>query len=40
MVDIYYVEDDSIIASIVKEYLEQRNYKVTIYNTLEGVCQL
>lgn len=39
MVDIYYVEDDSIIASIVKEYLEQRNYKVTIYNTLEGVRQ-
>ena len=35
MADIYYIEDDPNIASIVKEYLEQKNFKVTICPTLE-----
>lgn len=34
MVDLYYIEDDSNIASIVKEYLELRNFRVTIFTTL------
>ena len=34
MVDLYYIEDDPGIASIVKEYLEQKNFKVTIFVTL------
>ncbi len=34
MVDLYYIEDDPNIASIVKEYLEQRNFKVTIFITI------
>lgn len=34
MVDLYYIEDDSNIASIVKEYLERRNFRVTIFTTL------
>lgn len=32
--DLYYIEDDPDIAFIVKEYLEQRNFKVTICATL------
>ena len=31
MTEIYYVEDDEDIAGIVKEYLESRNFKVTLY---------
>lgn len=34
MVDLYYIEDDPGIASIVKEYLEQKNFRVTIFVTL------
>lgn len=34
MVDLYYIEDDSNIATIVKEYLERRNFRVTIFTTL------
>lgn len=34
MMDLYYVEDDSNIAAIVKEYLGQKNIRVTIYNTI------
>ena len=34
MVDLYYIEDDANIASIVKEYLEQKGFRVTIYITL------
>lgn len=34
MVDLYYIEDDANIASIVKEYLEQKNFKVTVLVTL------
>lgn len=34
MVDLFYIEDDINIASIVKEYLERRNFRVTIFTTL------
>ncbi len=34
MVDLYYIEDDPNIASIVKEYLERKGFKVTICVTL------
>lgn len=34
MVDLYYIEDDPNIASIVKEYLERKGFKVTICITL------
>lgn len=39
MIELYYAEDDSNIAGIVKAYLEQKNFKVTIYSTLEQVKQ-
>ena len=39
MIDIYYVEDDSGIAQIVKEYLEQRGCSVIIYATVISVKQ-
>ena len=39
LVDLYYIEDDSNIAFAVKEYLEQRNFKVTIFMTLEQAKQ-
>lgn len=39
MIEIYYVEDDPNIASIVKEYLEQKSFKVTICDTLAGARQ-
>ncbi len=32
--EVYYIEDDWDIAHTVKEYLEQKNFRVTIYNTL------
>lgn len=34
MTDLYYIEDDQNIALTVKEYLEPRNFKVTICATL------
>ena len=34
MADLYYIEDDLNIALDVKEYLEQRNFRVTICSTL------
>ena len=34
MVDLYYIEDDPDIAFSVKEYLEQKDFKVTICATL------
>lgn len=34
MVDLYYIEDDPNIAFIVKEYLEQKHFKVTVCVTL------
>lgn len=40
MVDeLYYVEDDPNIALVVKEYLEQKNYHVTVCTTLEDAKQ-
>ncbi len=39
MADLYYVEDDQNIALAVKEYLEQRNFKVTICPTLFAAKQ-
>lgn len=35
MVDIYYIEDDAYIAQGVKEYLEIKGFRVTIYTTLK-----
>lgn len=34
MVEIYYAEDDLVIAGMVKEYLERKDIKVSIYDTL------
>ncbi len=39
MVELFYVEDDPGIAGVVKEYLEQKNFKVKVYNTISGVKQ-
>ncbi len=39
MVELFYAEDDPNIAGAVKEYLEQKNYKVMIYNTISEVRQ-
>ncbi len=39
MVELYYAEDDADVSAVVKEYLEQKNFKVAIYNTLSGVRQ-
>lgn len=39
MVELYYAEDDVGIAGIVKEYLEQRDFKVTVFSTLAQVRQ-
>ena len=35
MPDIYYVEDDAAIACAVKEYLEQKNCRVTVFGRIE-----
>lgn len=37
MVELFYAEDDVNIAGVVKEYLEQKNFKVVIYNTISEV---
>ena len=34
MIDLYCVEDDPDIALTVKEYLERKNFRVTVYGTL------
>lgn len=34
MTEIYYIEDDENIAMIVKEYLEQKGYAVSVFHTL------
>lgn len=39
MIDLYYVEDDPDIAQAVKEYLEQRDFRVTICTTLSQAKQ-
>lgn len=38
--EIYYVEDDSDIACVVKKYLEQKAFKVTICTTLAQAKQM
>jgi len=40
MVDLYYIEDDPNIAAVVKEYLEQKDFKVTICMTLAQARQI
>lgn len=37
MVELFYAEDDANIAGVVKEYLEQKNFKVVIYHTISEV---
>lgn len=39
MIDLYYVEDDPDIAQAVKEYLEPRDFRVTICTTLSQAKQ-
>lgn len=39
MLELYYAEDDVGIADIIKEYLEQKNFKVTVFDTLAGIRQ-
>lgn len=39
MAELYYIEDDLNIAYAVKEYLEQKNFKVTICGTLADARQ-
>lgn len=36
MIDLYYVEDDEIIAQAVKDFLGQRGYKVSVFPTVTG----
>lgn len=35
MIEIYYMEDDEIIANTVKEYLGEKNFTVTIFPTIK-----
>lgn len=37
MIEVYYAEDDEIIGKSVKEYLEQQNCKVTVFETIADV---
>ena len=37
MIDVYYAEDDKVIAQSVKEYLEQQKCKVTIFETINDI---
>lgn len=39
MIDIYYMEDDASIAGSVKEFLERRGYKVSVFPTVAGMKQ-
>ncbi len=39
MIELYYAEDDPDIAKNVKEYLEQKGLKVTIYSTIAQIRQ-
>ena len=34
MIEVYYVEDDEIIAKSVKQYLEQHNGKMSLFRTI------
>lgn len=37
MIQVYYAEDDEIIAKSVKEYLEQQNCRVTVFRTIADI---
>ena len=37
MIEVYYAEDDEVIAQSVKEYLEQQNCKVTVFGTINDI---
>lgn len=37
MIELYYAEDDTNIASVVKEYLEQKDFKVSVYHTISEI---
>ena len=37
MIEVYYAEDDPVISGIVKEYLEQKGLRVTIFHTLSQI---
>ena len=37
MIEVYYAEDDEIIAQSVKEYLEEKNCRVTTFETLAAL---
>lgn len=39
MIDLYYIEDDPNIASAVKEYLEQKRFRVTVCGTFAQARQ-
>lgn len=39
MSEIYYIEDDESIAQMVKEYLEHKSYKVSVYGTISEARQ-
>nr|WP_318685831.1 response regulator transcription factor [uncultured Acetatifactor sp.] len=39
MIELYYAEDDLDIAESVKKYLEEKEFRVTIYNTLAQMKQ-
>jgi len=39
MTELYYAEDDSQIAGIVREYLEQKDFQVTVFDTLAKTRQ-
>ena len=39
MIELYYIEDDENISQVVKEYFEQRGYRVSIYATIADARQ-
>ena len=39
MIELYYAEDDIDIAGMVKEYLEQKDMKVSVYHTAAEIKQ-
>lgn len=39
MIDVYYVEDDETISRMVKDYLEQQGFRVSVFSTIAGAKQ-
>ena len=37
MIEVYYAEDDEVIGKSVKEYLEQYNCKVTVFESIAEI---